>query len=157
MSKVGIETSNEGIVMQKIENVKVRVNENGVLVEVEAVMGAEDVDGMYITHFACVEDDGNENFRFAILATINVTSIQSEEDLYSQTGEVWAIPLVDKDSFQKARLILARMVKDNQYYQKSTYHFPDRDNEVKADKIDITEIAKELNKLLDLLREREPK
>jgi len=28
---------------------------------------------------------------------------------------------------------------------------------VKADKIDITEIAKELNKLLDLLREREPK
>ena len=137
--------------MQKIENVKVRVNENGVLVEVEAF------DGMYITHFACVEDDGNENFRFAILATINVTSIQSEQDLYAQTGEVWAIPLVDKDSYQKARLILARMVKDNQYYQKSTYRFPDRDNEVKADKIDITEIAKELNKLLDLLREREPK
>ena len=104
-----------------------------------------------------MEDDGNENFRFAILATINVTSIQSEQDLSAQTGDGWAIPLVDKDSYQKARLILARMVKDNQYYQKSTYRFPDRDNEVKADKIDITEIAKELNKLLDLLREREPK
>ena len=142
--------------MQKIENVKVRVNENGVLVEATASMGAEDVDGMYITHFACVEDEGNTNFRFAILATINVTSIQSEEDLYAQTGEVWSIKLTDKESFQKARLIRARMVKDNLYYQKTIYKFPNRDDEVKADRIEVTEIAKELNKLLDLLREREP-
>ena len=142
--------------MNNIENVKVRVNENGVLVEVIANMGEEDVDGMYITHFACVEDDNETNFRFAILTTVNVTSIQSEEDLYKQTGEVWSIPLTEKDSFEKARLILARMVKDNQYYQKTTYTFPHRENEVKADCIEITEIAPELNKLLDLLRERQP-
>lgn len=142
--------------MQKIENVKVRVNDNGVLVEVTALMGEEDVDGMYITHFACVEDEDNTNFRFAILATLNVTQIASEEDLYKQTGEVWSIKLTDKESYQKARLILARMVKDNQYYQKTTYTFPHREDEVKADKIEITEIAGELNKLLDLLRDREP-
>lgn len=142
--------------MEGIGETKVRVNENGVLVEVIANMGEEDVDGMYITHFACVEDEDNSNFRFAILTTINVTQIASEEDLYKQTGEVWSIKLTDKPSFEKARLIIARMVKDNQYYQKTTYKFPHREDEVKADKIEITEIASELNKLLDILRERQP-
>jgi len=53
-------------------------------------------------------------------------------------------------------LILARMVKENQYYQKTTYNFTDRPSEQKADKIEITEIVAELNKLLDVLRERQP-
>jgi len=143
--------------MESIGETKVRVNDNGVLVEVVANMGEEDVDGMYITHFACVEDEDKTNFRFAILATVNVTSIESEEDLYKQTGEVWSIKLTDKSSYEKARLILARMVKDNKYYQKTTYKFPHREDEVKADMIEITEISGELTKLLELLRERQPK
>jgi len=142
--------------MEKIESVKLRVNQNGVLVDVSAKMGNEDVDGMYITHFACVEDDDKSNFRFAILATINVTKIQTEEELYANTSEVWSIKLTDKESFEKARLILARMVKDNQYYQKTKYDFPDRPSEEKVDKIEITEIVESLNKLLDVLRERQP-
>lgn len=142
--------------MQEIESVKVRVNEHGVLVDVSAKMGGEDVDGMYITHFACVEDEDKTNFRFAILATINVTQIKNEEELYANTSEVWSIKLTDKASFEKARLILARMVKENQYYQKTTYNFPDRPAEQKADQIEITEIVAELNKLLDVLRERQP-
>jgi hypothetical protein len=141
--------------MQNISDTKIRVNDNGVLVEAQANMAKDDVDGLYIVHFACLEDDEGVNFRFSVLATINVTAIQSEEQLYSQTSEVWSIPLKEKTDFDKARIILARMVKDGLYYQKTTYKFPDKEDTVRADKIEIAEIVPELNKILDALRERQ--
>jgi len=141
--------------MQNISDTKIRVNDNGVLVEAQANMAKDEVDGLYIVHFACLEEEGGANLRFAVLATINVTTIQSEEQLYAQTSEVWSLPLKEKSDFDKARIILARMVKDSLYYQKTTYKFPDKEDEVRADKIEITEIIPELNKILDALRERQ--
>ena len=143
--------------MENITNTKIRVNDNGVLVEAQANMGVEDVDGLYIVHFACLEEEDGGNLRFAVLATINVTSIQSEEQLYSQTAEVWSLPLNEQSDFDKARIILARMVKDGLYYQKTTYKFPNKEDTVRADKIEIEEIVPELNKILDALRERQEK
>ena len=131
------------------------MNENGLLVDVNVEMHPDDGDGLYIVHFAAVEDEDDTNLRFAVLATTNLSEAKSEEDLIENTKEIWNLPLNSTKNFEAARLILAKMVADGFYYQKTTYHWPDREPVEKADQQDVKEIAPQFNELLNILRERQ--
>lgn len=141
--------------MKEIQNAKLLMNENGILVDVNVSMNADDGDGLYIVHFAAVQDEDDSNLRFSVLATTNLSEAKSEEDLVENTEEIWSIPLNTVKNFEAARLILAKMVADGFYYQKTTYHWPDREPMEKADKQDVTEIAPQFNNLLDILRDKQ--
>ena len=108
--------------MKEIQNAKLLMNENGILVDVNVSMNADDGDGLYIVHFAAVQDDDDSNLRFSVLATTNLAEAKTEEDLVDNTEEIWSIPLNTVKNFEAARLILAKMVADGFYYQKTTYH-----------------------------------
>ena len=71
------------------------------------------------------------------------------------TSEIWSLPLTNKKNFEKARLILATMVKDGFYYQRTIYSWPDREDVEKADKQDVNQLKGEFKKLLDILREKQ--
>ena len=54
--------------MKEIQNAKLLMNENGILVDVNVGMNADDGDGLYIVHFAAVQDEDDSNLRFSVLA-----------------------------------------------------------------------------------------
>ncbi len=141
--------------MKEIQNAKLLMNENGILVDVEVTMEAGDGDGLYIVHFAAVQDEDDTNLRFAVLATTNLSDAKTEEDLIENTQEIWSIPLNSIKNFEAARLILAKMVADGFYYQKTTYKWPDREPMEKADKQDVKEIAPQFNNLLGIMRDKQ--
>jgi len=142
--------------MKEITEAKVMMNENGLLVDVSVDMNADDGDGLYIVHFAAIEDEGTEeDLRFAVLATTNLSDAHSEEDLVKNTKEIWTIALDSIQNFETARKILATMVSQGFYYQRTTYSWPDREPVEKADKQDVSQLATQFNNLLDILRERQ--
>ena len=106
--------------MKKIENASVKLNENGLLVDVAISMNPNDGDGLYIVHFAIVQEE-DDTFKFSVLATTNLSDAKTEEDLLENTSEIWSLPLNSQKNFEKARLILAPMVKDGFYYQRTIY------------------------------------
>tara|TARA_R100000742_G_C4267094_1_gene85244 strand:+ start:401 stop:832 length:432 start_codon:yes stop_codon:yes gene_type:complete len=140
--------------MDRIDNASVKLNENGLLVDVKIHMKPNDGDGLYIVHFAIVQEEDGV-FKFSVLATTNLSDAKTEEDLMENTSEIWSLPLNNKKNFEKARLILATMVKDGFYYQRTTYSWPDRQDVEKADKQDVNQLRNEFNKLLDILREKQ--
>tara|TARA_Y100000361_G_C11154604_1_gene343280 strand:+ start:1811 stop:2242 length:432 start_codon:yes stop_codon:yes gene_type:complete len=140
--------------MKKIENASVKLNENGLLVDVAISMKPNDGDGLYIVHFAIVQEE-DDTFKFSVLATTNLSDAQTEEDLLENTSEIWSLPLNSQKNFEKARLILATMVKDGFYYQRTIYSWPDREDVEKADKQDVHQLKGEFNKLLGILREKQ--
>jgi len=142
--------------MKEITEAKVLMNENGLLVDVNVNMNPDDGDGLYIVHFAAIEDETNgEELRFSVLATTNLSEAQSEEDLVHNTEEIWTIALDSVKSFETARKMLATMVAQGFYYQKTTYTWPDREPIEKADKQDVSQLSTQFNNLLDILRERQ--
>ena len=140
--------------MKQIETASVKLNENGLLVDVNISMNANDGDGLYIIHFAIVQEKDND-FRFSVLATTNLSEANTEDDLMENTSEIWSLKLNNSKNFEKARLILATMVKDGFYYQRTIYAWPDRQDVEKADKQDVKQLRGEFNKLLDILREKQ--
>jgi hypothetical protein len=140
--------------MDKIDNASVKLNENGLLVDVKIHMKPNDGDGLYIVHFAIVQEE-DDGFKFSVLATTNLSDAKTEEDLMENTSEIWSLPLTNKKNFEKARLILATMVKDGFYYQRTIYSWPDRQDVEKADKQDVNQLKGEFNKLLNILREKQ--
>lgn len=140
--------------MDKIDNASVKLNENGLLVDVKIHMKPNDGDGLYIVHFAIVQEE-NDAFKFSVLATTNLSDAKTEEDLMENTSEIWSLPLTNKKNFEKSRLILATMVKDGFYYQRTIYSWPDREDVEKADKQDVNQLKGEFKKLLDILREKQ--
>jgi len=140
--------------MKGITKATVKLNQNGLLIDVDIDMNSDDGDGLYIMHFAIVEET-KEDFRFSVLATTNLSDAKTEDDLIENTQEIWSLPLTDNKNFDQARLILATMVKSGFYYQRTTYHWPDRDNVEKADKQDVVQLKTEFKKLLDILREKQ--
>ena len=134
--------------MKGITKATVKLNQNGLLIDVDIDMNSDDGDGLYIMHFAIVEE-------FSVLATTNLSDAKTEDDLIENTQEIWSLPLTDNKNFDQARLILATMVKSGFYYQRTTYHWPDRDNVEKADKQDVVQLKTEFKKLLDILREKQ--
>lgn len=140
--------------MDKIDNASVKLNENGLLVDVKIHMKPNDGDGLYIVHFAIVHGE-DDIFKFSVLATTNLSDAKTEEDLMENTSEIWSLPLTNKKNFEKSRLILATMVKDGFYYQRTTYSWPDRQDVEKADKQDVNQLKGEFNKLLNILREKQ--
>lgn len=140
--------------MDKIDNASVKLNENGLLVDVKIHMKPNDGDGLYIVHFAIVQEE-NDAFKFSVLATTNLSDAKTEEDLMENTSEIWSLPLTNKKNFEKSRLILATMVKDGFYYQRTIYSWPDREDVEKADKQDVNQLRGEFKKLLDILREKQ--
>ena len=78
--------------MKEIQNAKLLMNEKGILVDVNVSMNADDGDGLYIVHFAAVQDEDDSNLRFSVLATTNLSEAKSEEDLVENTEEIWSIP-----------------------------------------------------------------
>ena len=111
--------------MEKIKSASVKLNENGLLVDVKIQMRVNDGDGLYIVHFAIVQDD-DDTFKFSVLATTNLSDAKTEEDLMENTSEIWVLPLDSIKNFEKARLILATMVKDGFYYQRTIYSWPNK-------------------------------
>ena len=85
----------------------------------------------------------------------NLSDAKTEEDLMENTSEIWSLPLNSKKNFERARLILATMVKDGFYYQRTIYSWPDREDVEKADKQDVNQLRVEFNKLLNILREKQ--
>ena len=140
--------------MDKIDNASVKLNENGLLVDVKIHMKPNDGDGLYIVHFAIVQEE-DDVFKFSVLATTNLSDAKTEEDLMESTSEIWSLPLDSKKNFERARLILATMVKDGFYYQRTIYSWPDREDVEKADKQDVNQLRVEFNKLLNILREKQ--
>ena len=140
--------------MKKIENASVKLNENGLLVDAAISMSPNDGDGLYIVHFAIVQEE-DDTFKFSVLATTNLSDAKTEEDLLENTSEIWSLPLNSQKNFEKARLILATMVKDGFYYQRTIYSWPDREDVEKADKQDVHQLKGEFNKLLGILREKQ--
>jgi len=140
--------------MEQIREAKVKLNKNGLLVDVNIDMAADDGDGLYIVHFAAVEEEEN-TLRFSVLATTNLAEAKTEEDLMKNTSEIWSINLNSIHNFETARRILATMVQNGFYYQRTTYSWPDREPLEKADKQDVSHLKSEFNKLLDILRERQ--
>ena len=140
--------------MKGITKATVKLNQNGLLIDVDIDMNSDDGDGLYIMHFAIVEET-KEDFRFSVLATTNLSDAKTEDDLIENTQEIWSLPLTDNKNFDQARLILATMVKSGFYYQRTTYHWPDRDNVEKVDKQDVVQLKTEFKKLLDILREKQ--
>ena len=135
--------------MDKIDNALVKLNENGLLVDVKIHMKPNDGDGLSIVQ------EENDAFKFSVLATTNLSDAKTEEDLMENTSEIWSLPLTNKKNFEKARLILATMVKDGFYYQRTIYSWPDREDVEKADKQDVNQLKGEFKKLLDILREKQ--
>tara|TARA_R110000824_G_scaffold381504_1_gene574254 strand:- start:501 stop:932 length:432 start_codon:yes stop_codon:yes gene_type:complete len=140
--------------MEKIKSASVKLNENGLLVDVKIKMRANDGDGLYIVHFAIVQET-DEQFKFSVLATTNLSDAKTEDDLLENTSEIWTLPLNTIKNFEKARLILATMVKDGFYYQRTIYSWPDKADVEKADKQDVSQLRGEFKKLLDILREKQ--
>jgi len=140
--------------MKEIVKATVKLNQNGLLVDVDINMNPDDGDGLYIMHFAIVEENKDE-LRFSVLATTNLSDAKTEDDLIENTQEIWSIPLTENKNYDQARLILATMVKSGFYYQRTTYHWPDREKVEKADKQDVTQLKAEFKKLLDILREKQ--
>ena len=71
--------------MDKIDNALVKLNENGLLVDVKIHMKPNDGDGLYIVHFAIVQEE-NDAFKFSVLATTNLSDAKTEEDLMENTS-----------------------------------------------------------------------
>lgn len=140
--------------MEKIKSASVKLNENGLLVDVKIKMKANDGDGLYIVHFAIVQET-DDAFKFSVLATTNLSEAKTEDDLLENTSEIWTLPLDSVKNFEKARLILATMVKDGSYYQRTTYSWPDKEDVEKADKQDVSQLRGEFKKLLTILREKQ--
>jgi len=140
--------------MEKIKSAAVKLNENGLLVDVKIKMRANDGDGLYIVHFAIVQEN-DDAFKFSVLATTNLSDAKTEDDLMENTSEIWTLPLNSVKNFEKARLILATMVKDGFYYQRTIYSWPDKADVEKADKQDVSQLRGEFKKLLDILREKQ--
>ena len=140
--------------MEKIKSASVKLNENGLLVDVKIKMRANDGDGLYIVHFAIVQEN-DDAFKFSVLATTNLSDAKTEDDLMENTSEIWTLPLNSLKNFEKARLILATMVKDGFYYQRTIYSWPDKADVEKADKQDVSQLRGEFKKLLDILREKQ--
>jgi len=140
--------------MEKIKSASVKLNENGLLVDVKIQMRVNDGDGLYIVHFAIVQDD-DDTFKFSVLATTNLSDAKTEEDLMENTSEIWVLPLDSIKNFEKARLILATMVKDGFYYQRTIYSWPNKADVEKADKQDVSQLRGEFKKLLKILREKQ--
>jgi hypothetical protein len=140
--------------MEKIKSASVKLNENGLLVDVKIKMRANDGDGLYIVHFAIVQEN-DDAFKFSVLATTNLSDAKTEDDLMENTSEIWTLPLNSVKNFEKARLILATMVKDGFYYQRTIYSWPDKADVEKADKQDVSQLRGEFKKLLDILREKQ--
>jgi|TARA_R110000751_G_scaffold47043_1_gene105483 hypothetical protein len=140
--------------MEKIKSASVKLNENGLLVDVKIKMRANDGDGLYIVHFAIVQEN-DDAFKFSVLATTNLSDAKTEDDLMENTSEIWTLPLDSVKNFEKARLILATMVKDGFYYQRTIYSWPDKADVEKADKQDVSQLRGEFKKLLDILREKQ--
>jgi|TARA_R110000824_G_scaffold287957_1_gene475981 hypothetical protein len=140
--------------MEKIKSASVKLNENGLLVDVKIQMRANDGDGLYIVHFAIVQENDDE-FKFSVLATTNLSDAKTEDDLMENTSEIWVLPLDSIKNFEKARLILATMVKDGFYYQRTIYSWPNKADVEKADKQDVSQLRGEFKKLLNILREKQ--
>ena len=140
--------------MEKIKSASVKLNENGLLVDVKIQMRANDGDGLYIVHFAIVQENADE-FKFSVLATTNLSDAKTEDDLMENTSEIWVLPLDSIKNFEKARLILATMVKDGFYYQRTIYSWPNKADVEKADKQDVSQLRGEFKKLLNILREKQ--
>ena len=140
--------------MEKIKSASVKLNENGLLVDVKIQMRANDGDGLYIVHFAIVQENDDE-FKFSVLATTNLSDAKTEDDLMANTSEIWVLPLDSIKNFEKARLILATMVKDGFYYQRTIYSWPNKADVEKADKQDVSQLRGEFKKLLNILREKQ--
>ena len=140
--------------MEKIKSASVKLNENGLLVDVKIKMRANDGDGLYIVHFAIVQEN-DDAFKFSVLATTNLSDAKTEDDLMENTSEIWTLPLDSVKNFEKARLILATMVKDGFYYQRTIYSWPDKADVEKADKQDVSQLRGEFKKLLDILSEKQ--
>ena len=77
--------------MEKIKSASVKLNENGLLVDVKIKMRANDGDGLYIVHFAIVQET-DEQFKFSVLATTNLSDAKTEDDLLENTSEIF-LPL----------------------------------------------------------------
>ena len=140
--------------MEKINSASVKLNENGLLVDVKIQMRANDGDGLYIVHFAIVQEN-DDDFKFSVLATTNLSDAKTEDDLMENTSEIWFLPLDSIKNFEKARLILATMVKDGFYYQRTIYSWPNKADVEKADKQDVSQLRGEFKKLLNILREKQ--
>tara|TARA_R110002020_G_scaffold70207_2_gene182326 strand:- start:1673 stop:2104 length:432 start_codon:yes stop_codon:yes gene_type:complete len=140
--------------MKEITKATVKLNKNGLLVDVAIDMNPQDGDGLYIIHFAIVEETKDE-LRFSVLATTNLSDAHTEDDLIENTSEIWTIALDNPKAVEKARLILATMVAEGSYYQRTTYSWPDREPVEKADKQDVSQLKIEFNKLLQILRDRQ--
>ncbi len=140
--------------MEKIKSASVKLNENGLLVDVKIQMRANDGDGLYIVHFAIVQEN-DDDFKFSVLATTNLSDAKTEDDLMENTSEIWVLPLDSIKNFEKARLILATMVKDGFYYQRTIYSWPNKADVEKADKQDVSQLRGEFKKLLNILREKQ--
>jgi hypothetical protein len=140
--------------MKEITKATVKLNENGLLVDVAIDMNENDGDGLYIIHFAIVEET-KDSLRFSVLATTNLSDAHTEDDLIENTSEIWTIALDSQKAVEKSRLILATMVAEGSYYQRTTYSWPDREPVEKADKQDVSQLSSEFNKLLQILRDRQ--
>ena len=85
--------------MDRIDNASVKLNENGLLVDVKIHMKPNDGDGLYIVHFAIVQEEDGV-FKFSVLATTNLSDAKTEEDLMENTSEIWSLPLNNKKNFE---------------------------------------------------------
>ncbi len=87
--------------MKERTKATVKLNKNGLLVDVAIDMNPQDGDGLYIIHFAIVEETKDE-LRFSVLATTNLSDAHTEDDLIENTSEIWTIALDNPKAVEKA-------------------------------------------------------